>query len=682
MRHLIFALVLCGAVSASAVTATKEYVDRKDLALATSATNLVASATNEISQAVAKAQSTADGAVTAAATAQATADAATASAAKNAEAIADETTARESADSALTSVVAGKANANEVYKKTETYTQTEIDAKIAAATPSDYETVKSQVAANKTAIADEASARESADSANADALAKHTGDTSNPHNVTASQVGALTAETDPTVSAWAKATTKPTYTAAEVNAYSKVETDAKILAAPFVAATEGVSTNSITVTMPYEVLDANLTATLTPKGVDLNATYTENESGDVSSWSLTPYSILWSEILTSTSTDYVAVKSNASTALTTANANTAALANKADASSLAKVATSGKYTDLSNRPTIPTVMSQLSNDKNYLTAADGSSLYYSKANGDAWATYWDGDDVRVTVTNYDSVAHLPSLYLEQRTNATSEATALFRTVWEESARWNKFLGATDIESSAWTGFDNLVAKLETEIAAKADRAWGYYDSSTGAYSPEGYTQISSANLLLSSGMAYQKHLTTSGNAYFVLQMTKGVATLSGEESGTFAVLDSDGNTQIAIVSGDLMVMGADASGVAVADNVMTVTYSVESTAHPTIYCVASLQDKPIPWVVETADDCPATVTWSGSSGAWVATVTAKDASATSLFVKATYEAGQEDYVDVKVPTVLSGGIKIGDITYTLGTATISGQTVLTLTPKN
>ena len=656
MRHLIFVLTLCGAVSASAVTATKEYVDRKDLAVATSATNLVASATNEISKAVAKAQSTADGAVKAAASAQSTADAAKSAAAKNAEAIADEATARESADSALTSVVAGKANANEVYKKTETYTQTEIDTKIAAATPSDYETVKSQVTANETAIA------------------THTGDTTNPHKVTAAQVGALTSESDPTVSAWAKASTKPTYTASEVNAYTKAEADAKILAAPFVTSTAGVSTNSLTVTMPYEALDANLTATLTPKGVDLNATYTE--IGDVSAWSLTPYSILWSEVLTSTSTDYATVKENASSALTKATANATTL------SGLHKVATSGKYTDLSNRPTIPTVVSQLTNDKNYITAADGSSLYYSKANGDAWATYWDGDDVRVTVTNYDSVAHLPSLYLEQRTNATSEATALFRTVWEESARWNKFLGETDIESSAWTGFDNLVANLETEIAAKADRAWGYYDSSTGAYSPEGYTQISSANLLLSSGMAYQKHLTTSGNAYFVLQMTKGVATLSGEESGTFAVLDSDGNTQVAIVSGDLMVMGADASGVTVAGNVMTVTYSVESTAHPTIYCVASLQDKPIPWVVETADDCPATVTWSGSSGAWVATVTAKDSTATSLFVKATYEAGQEDYVDVKVPTVLSGGIKIGDVTYTLGTATISGQTVLTLTPKN
>ena len=142
--------------------------------VATSATNLVASATNEISKAVTKAQSTADGAVKAAASAQSTADAAKSAAAKNAEAIADEASARESADSALVNVVAGKANANDVYKKTETYTQTEIDTKIAAATPSDYETVKSQVTANETAIA------------------THTSDKSNPHKVTAAQVGALT----------------------------------------------------------------------------------------------------------------------------------------------------------------------------------------------------------------------------------------------------------------------------------------------------------------------------------------------------------------------------------------------------------------------------------------------------------------------------------------------------------
>lgn len=40
---------------------------------------------------------------------------------------------------------------------------------------------------------------------------------------------------------------------------------------------------------------------------------------------------------------------------------------KVNSSSLAKVATSGSYTDLSNKPTIPTKASQLTNDSGYLT---------------------------------------------------------------------------------------------------------------------------------------------------------------------------------------------------------------------------------------------------------------------------------------------------------------------------
>ena len=44
---------------------------------------------------------------------------------------------------ATAAALADKANANDVYKKTETYSQTEIDTKVANATPSDYATVKS-----------------------------------------------------------------------------------------------------------------------------------------------------------------------------------------------------------------------------------------------------------------------------------------------------------------------------------------------------------------------------------------------------------------------------------------------------------------------------------------------------------------------------------------------------------
>ena len=46
---------------------------------------------------------------------------------------------------------------------------------------------------------------------------------------------------------------------------------------------------------------------------------------------------------------------------------------KANTSSLANVATSGSYTDLSNKPTIPTTTSQLTNNSGYITSTDASA---------------------------------------------------------------------------------------------------------------------------------------------------------------------------------------------------------------------------------------------------------------------------------------------------------------------
>lgn len=51
-----------------------------------------------------------------------------------------------------------------------------------------------------------------------------------------------------------------------------------------------------------------------------------------------------------------------------------ALDNKADSSSLSAVATSGRYNDLSGRPTIPTKTSDLTNDSGYITSAPVSSV--------------------------------------------------------------------------------------------------------------------------------------------------------------------------------------------------------------------------------------------------------------------------------------------------------------------
>ena len=493
------------------------------------------------------------------------------------------------------------------------------DAAIATAATNYTDAAVASAVAYTTGVSNKVEAAQSAAAANAAALSAHASATDNPHGVTAAQLGALTAESDPTVPAWAKSATKPTYTASEVGTYTTSEIDSKISAA--------------------------------------------------------------------TPSDYETVKSNASTALSTANANTQTLAAKANTADLAKVATSGSYADLSNKPTIPTVptkVSAFSNDSGYITQTTADSTYFPKASGDAWSSYWDGDDVRVTVTNYDSAVHLPTLYLEQRTNDTASASddAAFRTVWREMTHWDAFLGSTwNWEDATWQGFDSWRASLSSALDEKADRAWGFYDSHTGEYAPDGYTSISSSNVMICAGASYQKTATATCDIW-VLTANEPYEPTGVSTNGGFQIKDADGNVQFEIVKGDKATVKAQANGVTVdsstTPNTLVVTYNIVSEAAPTGEVCLELANAQ--WKSETDSDCPATVTWSGSSGAWVARIT-PTASTDKCFFKATYATGGDTYVNNRCAVGMSQ-LVLNGTTYNLGTATIDGHTVLTLTPAN
>ena len=154
--------------------------------------------------------------------------------------------------------------------------------------------------------------------------------------------------------------------------------------------------------------------------------------------------------------------------------------------------------------------------------------------------------------------------------------------------------------------------------------------------------------------------------------------MSGDTNGFFRVMDSDGVTQFEIIKGTRREMGCDASGISLdhstTPNNLIIPYSVVSEGHPTLYITQRLETPN--WKAETDSDCIATVTWTGSSGAYVATVHPKAAYA-SMFVRATYMVGGETYIrnaaPVEMPSLYLNGTK-----YYLGTATISGHTVLTL----
>lgn len=184
------------------------------------------------------------------------------------------------------------------------------------------------------------------------------------------------------VPAWAKNSTKPTYTASEVGALPanytppvtsvNNQTGAVSLSIP---TTQDIQA-AITVN-PYTIADSTPIATI--NGVEISAP-------------------------TAGASTITTVQSNWNVTDTTSGAY---IANKPN---FAAVATSGSYNDLSNTPTIPTATSDLTNDSGFLTAHQDIS---GKANIADLATV-------ATSGNYNDLSNKPNLlnYLDTRYGGT------------------------------------------------------------------------------------------------------------------------------------------------------------------------------------------------------------------------------------------------------------------------
>lgn len=288
----------------------------------------------------------------------------------------------------------------------------------------------------------------------------------------------------------------------------------------------------------------------------------------------------------------------------------------------------------------------------------------------------NAEDAHFVSTNYDSVVRLPEAYVEIKMRDEATGSNTWITIWQEMRRWTAFVGSA-FDWQTWQGFHTWATNITQELAFKADRCWGIYDSETGGYSPEGYTQISSSNILIAAGMAYQRTVTSDG-AVWILRCNQGVAQMGGNTNGFFQVFDGDGVVQFEIVKGDRREVGANAGGITVDNSTspatLTIPYGVIADEHPTLQICDDLTAAN--WKAETDPDCLANVEWSGLSGEYVATVQRKTAGV-RLFVKATYMSGGETYIRNAAPVSMDS-IVLNGVKYYLGTATISGHTVLTL----
>lgn len=280
-----------------------------------------------------------------------------------------------------------------------------------------------------------------------------------------------------------------------------------------------------------------------------------------------------------------------------------------------------------------------------------------------------GEDCQLVSTNYNSATKMPSLFLRFKIQNESTGTNEWHVVWNEMTRWNH-LYEEYLPSNFFTR-----SEVTAELDQKADRAWGYYDSTTGNYAPEGFTWVSSPSIAIAGGLAYQRVVTTEG-AIWVLE-SNGMTTITGgETNGFFRISDDKGNAIFEITKGTEVLAGATAGALRTETvNGIThlyITYNVESTAHPTIEVCNDLKNPE--WATETDESCKANVVWSGSSGAWVAEVWGKQAY-NSLFVRASYKKGQRDIITNSAPVSFTE-IVIGGQTYSVsvGNATVDGVT--------
>ena len=331
-------------------------------------------------------------------------------------------------------------------------------------------------------------------------------------------------------------------------------------------------------------------------------------------------------------------------------------------SNLARVAHTGSYNDLSNKPTIPTVptnVSSFNNDAGYLTGyteSDPTISAWAKAETKPTYTASEvgattaadvyrlvaGTNVVLVVTNYNSATHAAAMKLQH----LDPESGRYVTYWDEMRQH-------EITYTKGTNYTDVA------IAERAaPRAWSGTTSGLGSEAPAGVTWISTPETVIAGGFEYEKVVTSAG-AVWVLT-SNGMST-GATSNSFFRVAASDGTELFSIEKTDSYLIGVNADGITRSGNTVTIPINVVAAEHPYIRCTKNLVNPT--WVKEDEGglDCAwATVSWSGTTGAYVATVTTAEPQAFFYF-----EYMVEGQVKIKnsAKTEMSGGILFNGTTY-------------------
>ena len=224
---------------------------------------------------------------------------------------------------------------------------------------------------------------------------------------------------------------------------------------------------------------------------------------------------------------------------------------------------------------------------------------------------FSGSNIVMEVTNCNSRVNPPAMKLTRLNDK-----GIYEVMWTETN------GLERTYQRAASNTAEQVAALEKKAAETyAPRGWSATTSGLGADAPKDTTWISTPTTVIAGGLEYSKVVTSSGQLWF-LRSNGMVANVGGNSGGYFDISASDGTSVFSIEKTDSYMAPVDADGISVRGDTVEIRLSVVSADHPFLRYAPTLK-APVAWQKEEDGfSAPIAVSWSGSSGAWVATVTA------------------------------------------------------------
>ena len=259
-----------------------------------------------------------------------------------------------------------------------------------------------------------------------------------------------------------------------------------------------------------------------------------------------------------------------------------------------------------------------------------------------------GTNVVLVVTNYNSQTHTPAMKLQHLDTDSGQ----YVTYWDETRRHGMTL-------------TNAMNYTDAQIETRAPKAWSGTTSGLGAEAPAGVTWISTPETVIAGGYEYEKVVTSAGAVWILT--SNGLST-GATTNSFFRVSASDGTELFSIEKTDSYLVGVSADGITRSGNTVTVPVNVVGNAHPYIRATTNLVDAVWTKEDENGFSCPwATVSWSGTTGAYVATITCSQPAAFFYF-----EYMVEGVAKIKnsAKTEMTGGIIFNGTTYM---PTVSGN---------